>query len=41
MKNFLDAEQPEYNVNSSEIRNETDEIRSAIDTEFVDFNDAQ
>ncbi len=41
MENFLKTEQPEHKVNSSEIRNETDEIRPAIDAEFVDFNDAQ
>ncbi len=38
--NVLEAEQADYSANSFEIRKETDEIKSVIDSEFVDFKDA-
>ena len=38
-KNIREAEQADYSANSFEIGKSTDEIKSVIDSEFVDFND--
>lgn len=39
--NVLEGEQADYSANSFEIGKATHEIKSVIDSEFIDFNDAQ